>query len=77
MTRSWTRFFAKFKANSVNALVLDLRYNPGGYVSSATNLASLIGKVTANDVFYYKEYNKQVTETNLKKYGESYFYASL
>ncbi|SDH09746.1 C-terminal processing protease CtpA/Prc, contains a PDZ domain [Dyadobacter soli] len=66
--------FAKFKANSINALVLDLRYNPGGYVSSATNLSSLIGKVTANDIFYYKEYNKQVTETSLKKYGESYFY---
>lgn len=66
--------FAEFKNSNVNALVLDLRYNPGGYVSSATNLASLIGKVTANDIFYYKEYNKQVTETNLKKYGEAYFY---
>ncbi|MCF0071469.1 S41 family peptidase [Dyadobacter sp. CY261] len=66
--------FSEFKNSNVNALVLDLRYNPGGYVSSATNLASLIGKVTSNDIFYYKEYNKQVTETNLKKYGESYFY---
>ncbi|GGN10146.1 hypothetical protein GCM10010967_52480 [Dyadobacter beijingensis] len=66
--------FARFKSSNVNALVLDLRYNPGGYVSSATNLSSLIGKVTANDIFYYKEYNKQVTETSLKKYGESYFY---
>lgn len=66
--------FGEFKNSGVNALVLDLRYNPGGYVSSATNMASLIGKVTANDVFYYKEYNKQVTETSLKKYGESYFY---
>lgn len=66
--------FSKFKSSNVNALVLDLRYNPGGYVSSATNLASLIGKATSNDVFYYKEYNKQVTETSLKKYGESYFY---
>lgn len=66
--------FSKFKSSNINALVLDLRYNPGGYVSSATNLASLIGKATSNDIFYYKEYNKQVTETNLKKYGESYFY---
>jgi carboxyl-terminal processing protease len=66
--------FSDFKNSNVNALVLDLRYNPGGYVSSATSLASLIGKVTANDIFYYKEYNKQVTETSLKKYGESYFY---
>lgn len=66
--------FAKFKNSNINSLILDLRYNPGGYVSSATNLASLITKGTSNDVFYYKEYNKQVTETNLKKYGESYFY---
>ncbi|QRR03201.1 S41 family peptidase [Dyadobacter sandarakinus] len=66
--------FAKFKAAQVNALVLDLRYNPGGYVSSAINLASLITKGTTNDVFYYKEYNPQVTETNRKKYGDSYFY---
>jgi len=66
--------FSEFKNSNINALVVDFRYNPGGYVSSATNLASLIGKVSANDIFYYKEYNKQVTETNLKKYGESYFY---
>ncbi|MEO6285597.1 MAG: S41 family peptidase [Dyadobacter sp.] len=66
--------FAKFKSGSVNSLIIDLRYNPGGYVSSATNFASLIAKATANDVFYYKEYNAQVTETSRKKYGDSYFY---
>lgn len=66
--------FNKFKTANVNALIVDLRYNPGGYVSSATNLASLIVKGTANDIFYYKEYNTEVTETNLKKYGETYFY---
>ncbi|MCF0064383.1 S41 family peptidase [Dyadobacter chenwenxiniae] len=66
--------FNSFKNANVNALIVDLRYNPGGYVSSATNLGSLIAKATANDVFYYKEYNTEVTETNMKKYGESYFY---
>ncbi|TLU98144.1 S41 family peptidase [Dyadobacter luticola] len=66
--------FATFKSSNVNALIIDLRYNPGGYVSSATNFSSLITKGTANDVFYYKEYNAQVTETSKKKYGESYFY---
>ena len=55
-------------------MIVDLRYNPGGYVSSATNLASLIAKATANDIFYYKEYNTEVTETNMKKFGETYFY---
>ncbi|NIJ51209.1 S41 family peptidase [Dyadobacter arcticus] len=66
--------FTSFKNRNVNALVVDLRYNPGGYVSSATNLASLIAKATANDIFYYKEYNDEVTETNRKKFGETYFY---
>ena len=65
---------SKFKDNQINSLILDLRYNPGGYVSSATNLASLIGKVTGNDIFFYKEYNKTVTPGLKKQYGDSYFY---
>lgn len=66
--------FAKFKSSGVNSLILDLRYNGGGYVSSATNLASLIGKVTNNDIFYYKEYNATVTPALEKQYGASFFY---
>ena len=66
--------FAGFKTKNVNSLILDLRYNGGGYVSSSTNLASLVGKVTANDVFYYKEYNKTVTPVLEKQYGASFFY---
>jgi len=66
--------FAKFKAANINSLILDLRYNPGGYVSSASTLASLIGKVTANDIFYYKEYNSKVTADLEKKYGKEYFF---
>jgi carboxyl-terminal processing protease len=66
--------FARFKTENVNSLILDLRYNGGGYVSSATSLASLIGKVTANDVFYHKEYNKTVTPTLEKQYGASFFF---
>ncbi len=66
--------FAKFKSSQINSLILDLRYNPGGYVSSATALASLIGKITANDIFYYKEYNSKVTPDLEKKYGKEFFY---
>lgn len=66
--------FANFKANHVNSLILDLRYNGGGYVSSSTLLASLIGKVTSNDIFFYKAYNTTVTPVLEKKYGASYFY---
>jgi carboxyl-terminal processing protease len=66
--------FGRFKASQINSLIVDLRYNPGGYVSSATTLASLIGKVTSNDVFYYKEYNAKVTVDLEKKYGKEYFF---
>lgn len=54
--------FARFKQQGVNELVLDLRYNPGGYVSSSTRLASLIGKnVDASKVFYTQQWNNLVT----------------
>lgn len=67
--------FASFKSKNVNSLILDLRYNPGGYVSSAKTLASLIGKnISTSKVFYYKEYNSTITPTLEKQYGKDYFY---
>ncbi|PWJ54733.1 peptidase S41-like protein [Dyadobacter jejuensis] len=69
-----TAVIGKFKDNGVKHLILDLRYNPGGYVSSATHLASLIGKVTNKDKFYIKEYNKTVTPDLEKEYGATFFY---
>ncbi len=53
------KVFADFKRNGVNELVLDLRYNSGGRVSSAINLASLIGPVTTDDVFAQYVYNEE------------------
>ncbi len=41
--------FAEFESQSVNALVVDVRYNGGGLVSTAERLADLIGGVIAND----------------------------
>ncbi|GAB3323997.1 hypothetical protein GCM10027299_20790 [Larkinella ripae] len=55
------QIFSKFKARGVNELVLDLRYNPGGYVSSSVKLASMIAKGVDNTKTYYRmEYNKNV-----------------
>ncbi|MEB2782275.1 S41 family peptidase [Algoriphagus sp. C2-6-M1] len=56
--REMDEVFAKLKAENINNLVLDLRYNGGGYVSSAVNLASLIGPgVTSADIFSRTKYN--------------------
>ena len=67
--------FSRFKAKGVTDLVLDFRYNPGGYVSSAQNLASSVAKgVDPSKVFYRKEYNKILTPIYEKQYGNDFFY---
>lgn len=62
--------FANFKSQGVNELVLDLRFNPGGYISSAETLASLIGKgVSASKIFYTEQWNDKYTTYWQKMYG--------
>ena len=47
-----------FKAKGANHLILDLRYNGGGAVSSSTNLASLIGSgVDESEIYYSYQWN--------------------
>lgn len=66
--------FARFKAQGVNELVLDLRYNPGGYTSSSTNLASLIGKgISSGKLYFREEWNTTITPYLQKEYGTSFF----
>lgn len=54
--------FARFKAKGVQELILDLRYNGGGYLSSCQLLSSMI-LPTANlgDVMAYEEFNDVIT----------------
>ncbi|AUD03246.1 S41 family peptidase [Spirosoma pollinicola] len=66
--------FARFKTKGVTDLVLDLRYNPGGYVTAAQNLGSLIGKgVDPSKIFYKKEYSKTLTASLTASYGADWF----
>ncbi|MFD2202990.1 S41 family peptidase [Shivajiella indica] len=52
------QIFARFKAEGINHLILDFRYNGGGFVSSAINLGSLIApNVTNQDVFSKRIFN--------------------
>ena len=54
--------FGKFKGQGISELVLDLRYNPGGYVTSSTVLGSLVGRgINRSKLFYKKEYNASLT----------------
>jgi len=60
--------FAEFKTKGIQHLILDFRYNGGGYVSSAVNLASLIGPgVTSTNIFSKTKYNSYLMQfDNLK-----------
>lgn len=50
--------FADFKSEGITELILDLRYNGGGSVSAATNLASLIGSnINSSELFYENQWN--------------------
>ncbi|WP_455673357.1 S41 family peptidase [Phocaeicola sp.] len=52
------RIFTRFKSQSPDAFILDLRYNTGGYLSCARQLASLLAPASAlGKVFCTLEYN--------------------
>lgn len=57
--------FSEFKSAGITDLVLDLRYNPGGGISAATYLASLIApytEVQKKGVFTVMSYNDYVNK---------------
>ena len=69
--------FATFKASGVNEVVLDLRFNGGGAISSAINLASsLVPAYTTDKIFVNFQYNNQVQSDiiNDPNYGVAYLH---
>jgi len=57
--------FSRFQAENVSELVLDLRYNGGGRVSVAAQLASLIvDNALAGELLYEYRFNDKYTEFN-------------
>lgn len=47
-----------FKSQGISNLILDLRYNPGGDVSSATKIAAVLSGCRADDAFVVYQANK-------------------
>lgn len=54
------QIFGEFKSEGVTDLVLDLRYNPGGFGYTASILGSLIYGPNTSDVFYRTRYNDKL-----------------
>ncbi len=68
------RIFSKFKSAGISSLVLDLRFNTGGAVTSCVKLSSLlVENATSADVFIKTQYNKLVTEQIIKEFGSDFF----
>tara|TARA_B100001063_G_C16744170_1_gene546514 strand:- start:213 stop:1748 length:1536 start_codon:yes stop_codon:yes gene_type:complete len=61
--------FAQFKADNISELVIDLRFNTGGYLSSLFNLVSMITGQFYDYTFIQTEYNSKVTN----QYGVSVY----
>lgn len=60
-----TNVFSKFSSAGVTDLVIDLRYNPGGYVSTAEHLINLIAPTSLNDkLMFAQTYNKTMQSGN-------------
>ena len=52
--------FQDFKSAAIDKLIVDLRYNGGGSVQTATYLASMIYGTATSKVFYTEQYNPLV-----------------
>ena len=66
--------FGRFKDKGVNELVIDLRYNGGGYVTNSDLLTTLIVKDLASKVdkvMNKRQYNDAYTKEVIKQYGEA------
>lgn len=70
--------FSYFASQNITELVLDLRYNPGGYLSTCADLASMIAPEPALDeIFISMEWNEQLTNYLTNKYGANSEYFKL
>lgn len=61
-----------FKTDGITDMILDLRYNPGGYVSTCADLASMIAPASAlDDIFLTQQWNDAFTQYFTYYYGSN------
>lgn len=67
--------FGRFKSNGIEEMILDLRFNSGGSITSAQNLSALLVKnASAGDLMFKKQYNAQIeAEIKSEPDGGDYF----
>lgn len=66
--------FGEFKQKGINELVIDLRYNPGGYISSAALMSSLIVKGLKSNMLMSRQiWNAEQTKRYKDQYGDDVF----
>jgi len=67
------KVFLKFKNAGINKLILDLRYNGGGAITSTIYLASMIYSTDTKKVFSRLQHNNLVQAYLKQEYGDTYF----
>jgi len=69
ISAEFQRLFSKFASQQVTDVVVDLRYNGGGYVSLAEKLANYLVPAGANGgVMMKQQYNSQNSSNNVTSY---------
>lgn len=64
------KVFSSFYAEKIDELILDLRYNPGGYVSTCRYLCnSIVSEVGYGQIFQQYSYNDRLSEVYHKTTG--------
>lgn len=72
--REMNQAFGEFKAAGIDELVVDLRFNPGGYISSAEILSALIVKNLKENMLMSRQvWNAEQTKKYKDQYGQNVF----
>jgi carboxyl-terminal processing protease len=64
--------FGKFKTAGIQKLVIDLRYNGGGVVTTAIYMASMIYSTDTKKIFAKMQFNNFLQNYYVQKYGAEY-----